>query len=218
MSASHVAKLFDPDVPVPPGDLESPGGRPGFIEARATVFRWADYDTPVLSRANTRPGRWHRVGAGQSVQYWAYAPETAWAESLRAQGITEADDIEQMRSKLWVGQVCMSDVALLSDRRWLEWLGIDEDDLVSESWHVCQDAAEQLRAAGANGLVTPSAALPGRLNLVVFKRMVRGDWVETPTGARTLRFPDLLLPCQLIGRGRPPLDLRHQVNYRSVLS
>jgi RES domain-containing protein len=208
-------QLFDPGTPPPTDETHGNGARPDFIQAQATVFRWADYDTPVWARANN--GRWHRAGAGHSVQYWAYSPEAAWAESLRAQGIREVADIETMRSKIWVGQICMSDIAVLTDPRWQLWLGITADALVSDDWSACQDAADTLRAVGANGVVAPSAALTGRLNLIVFKRMVRGDWVESPEGARTLRYPDIMLPCQLIARGRPPVNLRESVNYRPAL-
>lgn len=217
MTAPGEALLFDP---VPPSDGGAGGEgstRPDFIEVRATVFRWADYDTPVWSRPNSKAGRWNRVARDSWAQYWTFSPETAWAEALRAQGIVEADDIEQMRSKFWVGQVCLKEIASLTDPAWLEWLGLSEGDLVGEDWSVCQDAADVLRKAGASGLVTPSAALPGKLSLVIFKRMIRGDWVETAEGPRILRYPDLMLPCRLIGRGRPPLDLRHDVNYRVTL-
>lgn len=123
-----------------------------------------------------------------------------------------------MRSRFWVGHLSMSDIADLTDPGWQSWLGLSEGDLVGEDWEICQDAAETLRAAGANGIVTPSAALPGKLSLVVFRRMIRGDWVETRQGPISLRYPDLMLPCRLIGRGRPPLSLRHAVNYRTTLS
>lgn len=210
------AQLFDTD---PPATDEGPAGetRPDFIEVRATVFRWADYDTPVWSRPNSKQGRWNRVAPGRSAQYWTYSPETAWAEALRAQGLVEEADIAEMRSKFWVGQICMNDIADLTDPAWRTWAGLDEQDLVGDDWSVCQDAADTLRDAGANGIVTPSAALPGKLSLVIFKRMIRGDWVESPQGPVILRYPDLMLPCRLIGRGRPPLDLRHEVNYRETL-
>lgn len=213
---SAEAQLFD--VEPPTGPEVGPGGtRPDFIEVRATVFRWADYDTPVWSRPNSKAGRWNRVGPGRSAQYWTYSPETAWAEALRAQGLTDEADIAEMRSKFWVGQICMSDIADLTDTAWRAWIGLRDEDLVGDDWSACQDAADALRDAGANGIVTPSAALPDKLTLVIFKRMIRGDWVESPQGPVTLRYPDLMLPCRLIGRARPPLDLRHSVNYRQTL-
>jgi RES domain-containing protein len=211
VTAGGDAALFDLDAPPPTEPGSEP--RPDFITVRGSVFRWADYDTPVWSRANSRAGRWHRRDPALSVQYWSYSPEAAWAESLRAQGIRDPEDLQLMKSKIWVGQVCMSEIADLTNAEWQRWLGIAEEELIADDWTPCQDAGERLRNVGANGLVTASAALPGRLNLVLYRRMVRGDWYETPKGARTLRFPEIMLPCQLVGEGHPASDLVTKVNY-----
>lgn len=206
MTPPEAPKLFD----APPSD-DGGNARPDFIEVRGTLFRTADYDTPVWSRENSSSGRWHRTEWGVSVQYWSYAPDTAWAESLRAQGVRDPADVGLMRTRIWAGQFCLDDIADLTDDAWLTWLELTSEELIANDWRPCQEAAERLRLCGAGGLVTPSAALPDRLNLVVFRSMVRGDWHETPSGPKILRYPDLIVPCRHVATGHPFPELAHSV-------
>lgn len=197
---------------------EDRGPHPSFIDVRGVFFRCAEYDTPVWSRPNDADGRWHVADSKSSVQYWSYAPETAWAEMLRRQGIRDAEDVVEMRSRVWAAQVEFTAIADLTDQDWLDWFGIDATDLIADDWAVCQATAASLRRCGASGVVSVSAALPDHLNLTLFKRMVRGDWIETVEGSAVgLRFPELVLPTRLVARGHPDPDLVHRVNYVASL-
>jgi len=215
---TEAATRFDSGTP-PPVAAETAAPRPDFIEVEGTLYRHADYDTPVWSRANTRDGRWHRARPGLSVQYWSYSATAAWAEKLRAEGIRDADDIPLIRSRLWAGQVEFSAIADLTSPGWQVWLGLSPAALVADEYTRCQAAAERLIACGANGLVTYSAALPDHLNLVIFRRLSLGDWIERPQGRPAgLRFPERLMPCHLLATGHPRPELVHRVVYKTTVA
>lgn len=83
----------------------------------------------------------------------------------------------------------------------------------------CQQIGAKLRALGASGLVAPSAARPDGLNLIVFKRMVRGDWTEQPQGSPVaLQFPGKVLPVCLAAVGHPPSSLLRDVRHKENTS
>jgi hypothetical protein len=56
----------------------------------------------------------------------------------------------------------------LTDPALLEQLGLDEDDLIGDDYLACQEIAALARAAGFDGVLSPSAALPGQRTLMVF--------------------------------------------------
>ena len=102
-------------------------------------FTWDSADQPA--------GRWHGVGEGP-VQYLADSPDTAWAEFLRSEEITDPDELDGIERRIWVVEVPdaeLSAVAHLS--------------AVSPSHDECQTLARSLRTDGSPGLVAPSAAL-----------------------------------------------------------
>ncbi len=180
------------------------------------MFRCADYDTPVWSRPNDLSGRWHVADRRTSTQYWSYSPLTAWAERLRFLGLTAEEDLVEMRSRLWVGQFAFTAIASLADRAWLDWLAVTSEVLIGDDHERCQQIGATLRACGALGLVAPSAAKPDGLNLVVFKRMVRGDWHDQPHGSpATLQYPEEVLPVHLAAVGHPPSSLLHEVRHKA---
>lgn len=190
---------------------------PGFMRVEGTLYRCADYDTPVWSRPNDFSGRWHVADRKTSAQYWSYSPLTAWAERLRFLGLTSREDLLEMRSRLWVGQVRATAIANLTDQAWLDWLAVTPDVLISDDHAKCQEISKTLRDRGASGLIAPSAAMPDNLNLVMFNRMVRGDWHEHPSGTPiALRFPEKVLPVQLAAVGSPPASLLHDVRHKSI--
>lgn len=215
-AAPEPLSLFGPPATQPPGGSGGRGPHPSFITASGTLFRCVDYDTPVWAGPNTRPGRWHRTGRRVTAQYWSSAPATAWAEILRSQGVRSPDDVLEMRMRMWAGQILFGQIADLRDTAWLTWLELDDDALLDDDHTRCQDAAQLLLECGAHGLVAPSAAIPDRLNLVLFRRLIRGDWVETPAGPMDLRFPEKVMPCHLVSYGHPPPELVHRVRYRGT--
>jgi hypothetical protein len=118
-------------------------------------FRHCDARFPFLWRAADQPpARWHGPGEGP-VNYFADTPVGAWAEFLRHEEIRDAQDLAGVRRSLWA--VVLPDGDLPSP-------ALDAASLRGDppTYGPCQAEARRLRAAGAVGLVAPSAALkPG---------------------------------------------------------
>ena len=119
------------------------------------LFRNCASGYPFLwDNSNQPAARWHAAAEGPA-HYMASTPEGAWAEFLRAEEITEVEDIEDIRNRsLWMVEVDDKYQSLpiteLADRFRTE-PGI--------SWEECQAEGARLRTLGAEGLRTPSAAL-----------------------------------------------------------
>lgn len=121
-------------------------------------FRHADPRYPFASElASQPPARWHGPGEGP-VQYLADTPAGAWAEYLRHEAITDADDLDDVRRALWVLDVDDG------ERGGAAAPSLSEEVLTGgiASWIACQEEARRLRSGGARALRAPSAALlPG---------------------------------------------------------
>lgn len=115
-------------------------------------FRQADARYPFLWEDAAQPeGRWHAAGDGPA-HYFADTPHGAWAEFLRHEEITDADDLATIRRQIWavdIGDTPAEAVHLPAD---VLTGGLD-------TYPRCQATARQLRAGGVRRLVAPSAAL-----------------------------------------------------------
>ena len=170
-------------------------------------FRHADPRYPFLWEDPAQPAaRWHADGEGP-VHYFSDTPDGAWAEFLRHEEITAAEDLTTIRRALWA--IELGDVPSV------------EPDLPSEvltggreTYRACQAEAGRLRARGVRGLRAPSAALrPGAA------RGWRVDGGLQPAEARDGRVivlfgrrPDLVgWPAAIEGRPREDLliHVRH---------
>lgn len=118
-------------------------------------YRHADPRLPFLVESADQPAaRWNDTGEGP-VQYLSDTPDGAWAEFLRHEEITDPADLATVRRALWAVEV--------PEERWVA------PDLPTQvmtggpsTYPACRAAAREARAAGAPGLVAPSAALmPG---------------------------------------------------------
>lgn len=68
-------------------------------------YRHADPRFPFLWESAEQPeARWHTAGEGP-VQYLADTPDGAWAEFLRHEEITTAEDVENIQRALWAVEV-----------------------------------------------------------------------------------------------------------------
>src|SRR5438067_7433456 len=119
------------------------------------AFRQVDARYPFLWDDRSQPaGRWHGAGEGPA-HYFADTPDGAWAELLRHEEITDAEDVATIRRQMWaveIGDEPAERVALPK-----EVLTGDVD-----TYPACQRAARRLRRRGATRLAAVSAALvPG---------------------------------------------------------
>lgn len=141
----------------------SPQGRPGGESRRAKHegktarigFRHCDprFGFLWLSAAQP-PARWHGDGEGPA-NYFADTPTGAWAEFLRHEEISDEADLAGVRRSLWAVELPHADCAAPTLPIAALTGGVD-------SYAACQTEARRLRAAGAQWLEAPSAALlPG---------------------------------------------------------
>jgi RES domain-containing protein len=131
------------------------------------AFRYSDYDTPFWARANTSPGRWHSSGE-PATQYLCTAVDGAWAELIRAEELITEESVAQVRMPMWVARVDQKMIADYSSFEAADNAGFAADALIDEDWHRCQEEGRRLRDAAVAGVLAPSAALPGVVNLTLF--------------------------------------------------
>jgi RES domain-containing protein len=127
----------------------------------APTRRLLDVASPAIG-----PGRYHR--AGDAGAWYASASERgAWAELLRHHTSSELSPFE-VRRRIGRARVANLRVLDLTDPQVREALALTEADLTGDDLTRCQRLGEAARAAGFEGMLAPSAALPGETILVVF--------------------------------------------------
>ena len=172
------------------------------------VFRQADPRYPFLwSDASQPPARWHAQGEGPA-HYFADTPDGAWAELLRHEEITTAEDAATLRRALWAVDIGHAPLKAVSLKANVLTGGRD-------TYWACQAHARRLRARGARRLVAPSAALlPGG----AAGREV-DDGIERTAQPRDGRVivifgpPGKLVGWKAIERGGPPQDVLPRVRH-----
>jgi RES domain-containing protein len=110
-------------------------------------------------------GRFHTVG-GPGVWYGSDQQQAAWAELFR-HTLDGGIDPFEIRRRIGVVQVSGLEVLDLTDRAVRDELAVSEAELVGEDYRPTrQIAADVVDVVG--GILSPSAALPGRRTLAVF--------------------------------------------------
>ncbi|HNU11453.1 MAG TPA: RES domain-containing protein [Rubrivivax sp.] len=115
-------------------------------------FRHCDPRFGFLWLSEAQPaGRWHSAEEGPA-NYFADTPTGAWAEFLRHEEITDADDLAGVRRSLWAVEL---------PEEGFERPVVPETIALGglATYTACQDAARALRAKGVRRLEAPSAAL-----------------------------------------------------------
>lgn len=183
---------------------------PARLRGEWSCFRQVDPQWAPLYHAAGEPipsqsdGRWHRLGEGYA-QYLALEPMGAWAELVRYEAIRGAPRSEQYRRRLWLMFVREDDIADLSTFERYAACGLDPRIAVG-AHTASQHLADDLRAAGFRGVLSPSAALVGATNLTLFgdryEKVLLGGLASWPNPR-----PDVRVPCSLVAEGHPPDQL-----------
>ena len=172
------------------------------------VYRHAAPASPFLwEAADQPPARWHGTQEGPA-QYLADTPDGAWAEFLRHEQITTAEELAGINRAIWAVEVPDAAMAaaatpVLPSRTLLGGTG---------TYEACRREARRVRQKGAMALRAPSAALvPGaahgwRVDAGLQQAAARDGQVIVLFGPR----PDLI-GWQVVESGRPSPDLLDRV-------
>lgn len=173
--------------------------------AKETVFRYADYDTPFWARDNSEAGRWHRVGDG-AFQYMTTRPEGAWAELARAESLRTEEELALVRMPVWVIELFQQNLVDFSTFERAEEAGFEPDALIDDDYERCQDEGARLRKLGYAGVVAPSAAFAGAINVTIFGRRRLASWSRQTHLASAIRGCVAGRACPMPG---PAAQVRH---------
>jgi hypothetical protein len=181
--------------------------RPKAVAGEWTCFRQVSPAWPPLYHNAGTPspdqesGRWHRKGE-HNAQYLARSPLGAWAECVRYYSLRSADQARHMRRNLWLVFVRETRIADLSTFDRYDACGLDPAIAVDPDHGRSQALADDLRTAGFRGVLSPSAALPGVVNLTLFGK--RYECVLA-TDLEAWRNPDVdtWLPVQVVSEEGP---------------
>ena len=184
-----------------------------------SCYRQTSPDWPALYHAAGEPapsqisGRWHRQGEDYA-QYLSLEPLGAWAELVRYEAIHTAERARSYHRRLWLCFVRETEIADLSTFDAYQQCGLDAGIAVGD--HAASQAlADELRAAGYRGLLSPSAALVGATNLTLFGERYERVMLGGLDRWRNPR-PDLFIPCSLVVEGGPPVQLLEQTTFEGM--
>lgn len=173
--------------------------RPRMTSVESVVWRYSNYDTPLWALPNTRAGRWHAAGE-LAVQYFSLEPNGAWAELIRAEGLTSEFEVAQVRMPLWAASLTQGMLADYTDFDRAEAARFPPEALIDDDWERCQHEGDRLRDLGFDGVMAPSAALDGAVNVTVFGARITWDWNSTPAFASAVQTT-------MVAVGSPPPGL-----------
>jgi hypothetical protein len=168
------------------------------IERRA-AHRYSSFDTPFWVRENSQAGRWHRPGDGPT-QYLSLSTDGAWAELIRSEELRTEDEVAMVSVSMWAALLDEGVIANYSTFEQAERSGFDPGALVSEDYEQCQSEGARLRKEGFSGVIAPSAALPGTLNVTLFGARVMSTWDRPKLLASSI-------PAMILTKGAPPPGL-----------
>ncbi len=186
----------------------APSPNPEPVEFDEVAFRYSNYDTPFWARPNSELGRWHRVG-DEPTQYLSTTVEGAWAELIRTAEISSEPEVALVRMPMWAAQIHLNCLADYGTFEQAAAAGFPPDALVDEDYSRCQEEGQRLRAAGFQGVLSPSAALPGTTNLTIFGARIASSWNASPILASSI-------PATEIAVGSPPEGIVDRVRQRGT--
>jgi hypothetical protein len=171
------------------------------------AYRFASYDTPLRTIGASRDGRYHRGGDPAPTQYLCLHPLGPHAELMRNEGMRTPAQIRVLRIRTWALE---TDVERLPEITFgnAGAFGISAEALVADDRAACQGLADRSRGT-EEGLVVPSAALPGTRNVILFGPRVAAPYSTVPVSP-------IDVPASITAHaGRPPVSLIDIVRYEN---
>lgn len=178
---------------------------PPHVSVQARVYRATSYDVPLRVAANRRPGRWNIAREG-TVQYLCLDAQAPFAEKIRHENLRTEVEAATYRASLWELEVNEGVVVDYGTFEKAEEAGFPPDALVDDDHGRCREEARRLIDLGARGVLSPSAALPGSVNLTLFGPRVEVRWGAKPGVSAAV-------PAQRIVDGHPPAGLVERVRF-----
>jgi hypothetical protein len=169
------------------------------------AYRVTSYDVPLWVVPNRREGRWNVPGGGPA-QYMCLDAEAPWAEMLRAEDLRTEAEAATFRSVLWQLRVSQGAIADYRSFASARAAGFPPEALVDDDHDRCQAEALRLAGLGARGVLSPSAALPGSVDLTLFGPRAPIAWTTVVSLASSI-------PAQRLAAGAPPPGLTTRVRY-----
>jgi RES domain-containing protein len=160
---------------------------------------------PLWVSPNRRDGRWNIAGK-TPTQYLALDAEAPFAEVLRHEDLRNEEGASHYFSTIWQAQIEEAMIVDYSTFALAERAGFEPAALVEDDLECCQAEARWLEEEGARGVLSPSAALPGSINLTLFGPRVGVRWGTTAKLASAI-------PVQRVATGHPPPGLTDRVCY-----
>jgi RES domain-containing protein len=189
----------------PSKGVPSRRARPTFTTCACVAYRATSYDVPLWVSPNRRSGRWNIAGE-TPTQYLALDAEAPFAEIVRHEDLRTEEAASHYSSTIWQMQIEEAMIVDYSSFALAEQAGFDPAALVDDDFERCQVEANRLSDEGARGLLSPSAALPGSINLTLFGPRVGVGWRTTAKLASAI-------PVQRVATGHPPPSLTSRVRY-----
>ena len=171
---------------------------------KVVAYRHAAYDSPWWAYPSSREGRFHRAGI-DTVQYLALHPLAPAAEMLR-HNLGPTGNADDALLNLWAAAVDLEDIVVISFNDCASH-GITADELVGDDYTPTQVLADRARTAGSQGLIVPSAALPGTESLVLFGTRLLYPYFWSPIS------PEEIPTGHLTDGARPAAELRGLVRW-----
>jgi RES domain-containing protein len=169
------------------------------------VYRATTYDVPLWVSPNRRDGRWNFAGDG-CTQYFCLDAEAPYAEMLRGEDLRTEEEARDFRTVVWQLRVDEGAIVDYGTFEKAEAAGFEPAALVDDDHERCQVEAQRLKSLGAQGVLAPSAALPGSVNLTLFGARAPIAWNTTVKLASSI-------PVQRLTQGSAPPGLVTNVRF-----
>src|SRR5947209_10490988 len=124
---------------------------------------------------------------------------------MRNAELRSPDQVRAVSTRTWALEVPIDTLPEITFAT-AEQFGISAEQLVGDDYTPCQELAARFRAE-IEGLIVPSAALPGTRNVVLFGPRVAAPYLTRPVGV-------VDVPASITADGaRPPGSLRSLVRF-----
>lgn len=168
-------------------------------------YRFASYATPLRTVPAWQPARFSRGVEDEPTQYLALHPLGPLAELMRNAELRSPEQVRAISTRTWALDVPIDDLPEITFAT-AERFGITAEQLVDDDYGPCQELAVALRAQ-VEGVIVPSAALPGTRNVVLFGPRVAAPYLTHPVST-------LDVPASITADGaRPPVSLMSVVRF-----